>query len=101
MFITVDVISGVYISLPCISCVNRETTHTQKKLKTERELLRACDKLTCFENSQVDFAHETCARAFKQTFFGLTTNDLRFIAAQNRLHALCTLVLQLSTKAMV
>ena len=94
VFIIVDVIPGVQHSLPCINCVNTKKANTQRKLKTEIELLSTCDKLACHEIDTCSFYSRKRAMALSKHARATTTIDFLFIASQNSLLALVTHVVR-------
>lgn len=83
VFNIVDVIPGVQHSLPCINCVNTKKANTQRKLKTEIELLSTCDKLTCYEIDTCSFCSQKRAMALSKHTSTRITIDFLFITSQN------------------
>lgn len=99
VFITVDVIPGVHLSLPCINCVNTKNASTQRKLKTKIELLNTCDKLACYETDTCSFYSRKRAMALSKHVWTTKTIDFLFIVSQNSLLALATQVSRPLSKA--
>lgn len=100
VFNTVDVIPSVQHSLLCINCVNTKRANTQRKLKTEIELLSTCDKLACYEMDTCSFYSRKRAMALSKHTSTTITIHFLFIASQNSLVALVTQVLRPLSKTL-
>lgn len=94
VFITVDVIPGVQHSLLCINCVNTKKANTQRKLKTEIDLLSSCDKLACYEIDTCSFYSRKRAMMLSKHISTRITIDFLFIVSKNSVVALVTRVLR-------